>query len=341
MSKISFLGQFQYNCGSSNALNGYIEAGKRLGHDVRVSDLGYIDNTVRKSLPVAPKDWNQDLLVIVYESYPFLSEEEIELISEKVPREKRIVLDQNGMSLPQVKLENDQNHSGIKSQKKWQDLFNSLSDTVLMPIIGDEKSFYFYGIDSHLPDFSQINKDYDILYLGNNWYRWHDIKWFLKNISSVRKSIQDIALIGWCWDSEIMPKFEEATYSEPELLEEYKVDVLGAPEFGHVEETMSRGKINPIFLRPVLNELKFATARMFETFCADTVPVIPPYFSHARELYGDEVLDLMLEKDVAGKVAHIIENYEDYQSIRKSILLKLKEKYSYEALLNRLLEFIK
>ena len=72
--KIAFVGNYQYNCGSSNTLLGYYKAGLRMNHDIRASEYGYVDDAIRTIIPVASKSWKPDLLVIVYESYPFLSE---------------------------------------------------------------------------------------------------------------------------------------------------------------------------------------------------------------------------------------------------------------------------
>src|SRR3989338_10825680 len=87
--KIAFVGNYQYNCGSSNALLGYVRAGEAMNCDVRVSDFGYIDKIIITTIPVANKTWRPDLLVIVYESYPFLSEAKISRICSSTPRSKR------------------------------------------------------------------------------------------------------------------------------------------------------------------------------------------------------------------------------------------------------------
>ena len=138
--KIAFVGNFKYNCGSSNALLGYIKAGPALNCDVQVSDFGYLDRVIQSSVPVANRDWQPDLLIIVYESYPFLSENDIEEICSFVPRSKRIIIDSDGKYLRPVFGINDSNHPTPDSYDNWTKLYDSLADTILQPYIGKKKA---------------------------------------------------------------------------------------------------------------------------------------------------------------------------------------------------------
>lgn len=343
--KIAFVGNYEYHCGSSNTLLAYIKAGKKLNHDIRPSEFGYIDNIIRSSVPIADKTWQPDLLVIVYESYPFLSEEQIAQICSKVSRSQRIIIDQDGKYSPPVSYNNDTNHPTSGSYEFWINLYNSLSDIILQPLVGKMKSknvqsFLFFGIDNNLPDFSQQPKDFDLLYVGNNWYRWHDIEWLIKILSPIRSRLEKIALIGRYWDGEIMEEFKEATISDPKLLEKNNIEVHESTPYGQVEKSMSGGKLNPIFIRPVLRKLEFVTPRMFETILADTVPLIPGYFKNASDLYGEDIKQFILSDDHPGEdILKILKNYEDNRRIVKNIRKDLKEKHSYELRLKQLLQY--
>lgn len=59
--KIAFVGNFKYNLGASNVLLGYVRTGHALGHDIRASELGYIDDTIRASVPVPTRNGGQTL----------------------------------------------------------------------------------------------------------------------------------------------------------------------------------------------------------------------------------------------------------------------------------------
>src|SRR4030067_3490657 len=255
--KIAFVGNFEYNCGSSNTILGYIRAGKTLGYDIRVSDFGNADKTIRNSIPIASKNWKPDLMVIIYESYPFLSNETIERICSYIPRSKRILIDPDGKYLPPISTENDTNHPTKDSYKYWTNLYDSLSDIVLQPCINmphkaNIKKFFYFGIGTKTTEIKKQHKDFELAYVGNNWYRWHDIEWLVKITSSIRSILKRIALIGQFWSGEVMEEFKETTYSEPELLQKNQIEVYEPAPYGQVEKAMGRSYLHPIFIRPIL-----------------------------------------------------------------------------------------
>lgn len=346
--KIAFVGNYQYNCGSSNTLLGYVKAGKVLNWDVRVSELGCIDNTIRARIPVADRKWKPDLLVIVYESYPFLSPETINEICAFISRSKRILIDPDGKYSEPCSVENDSNHQTLDSYNYWTRLYDSLSDVILQPFIGNEtkiknnvQSFLYFGMDNELSDFSRIKKEYGLLYVGNNWYRWHDIKWLVETIIPIRLQLKRVTLIGQFWSEEVMEEFKEATYSEPSLLRKNNIEVLGSAPYGQIEKVMSKGLLNPIFIRPILNKLEFVTPRMFETIMADTVPLIPSYFKYAHRLFGDEINQLVLSADHSTEdLEKILRNYEKNKKLAGELRKSLKAQHSYEVRLKQLLQYV-
>ncbi|MDP2684045.1 MAG: hypothetical protein Q8P20_03225 [bacterium] len=339
--KIAFVSNYQYNCGSSNALLGYIKAGKLLRHDIRASEFGYIDSIVRKSVPVAKRSWNADILVIIYESYPFLSDQDLDEIRKQVPRSKILLIDPDCKYLEPYVLENDTNHPTPESYEYWTKLYDSLSDKILQPTldkITKEKvyKFVYFGIDTN-NNFDNIKKDFDFLYVGNNWYRWKDIFDLINSVSSIRNKLMRIALMGNYWDGKEMKGCEKVTYSDVNFLKNNNVEIIKSAPYGKVESSMSRGLINPIFVRPILNKLKHVTPRMFETFSTDTVPVIPEYFTHATELYGDTINEFILSNE---KILMILKDYKKYLGISRSIRNKLIAEHSYGVRLNELIKFV-
>lgn len=344
--KIAFAGNYEYHCGSSNTLLGYVKAGKACGCDIRVSEFGYADKTIKSVIPVAAKDWRPDLLVIVYESYPFLSEKTIDQICRFIPRSKRLLIDPDGKYSRPCSWEKDSNHPTAGSYRYWTGLYDLLSDIILQPFINkktDNKkihSFLYFGMNSWLPDFKEVKKDYDLLYVGNNWYRWPDFKKLIKQIAPARQKLKRIGLVGRYWDKEIMPGFEAATKSDIVFLKKNRVVLEKSAPYGQVEKFMSRGRINPILIRPILHKLKFVTPRMLETFNSDTIPLIPGYFTHAPDLYGEEIKPLMLGANPAEDIFKIINNYEYYQKLAREIRNRLKSAHSYESRIKQLLRFI-
>lgn len=339
--KIAFVGNYQYNCGSSNALLGYVNAGKLLGHDVRVSEFGYIDDEIRKNIPVAERSWVVDILVIVYESYPFLSDQDLAEIRKSVPRSKILLIDPDCKYLEPCVLEDDTNHPTPDSYEYWTKLYDSLSDKILQPTldkITKEKvhRFIYFGINNQ-DSFEQVKKDFDFLYVGNNWYRWKDIYNLTNSISSIRGKIKKVAVMGNHWDKNEMKGYEKATYSDPDFLINNNVEIIKSAPYGKVELSMSRGLINPIWIRPILNKLKLVTPRMLETFAANTVPVVPEYFTHASELYGNTINELVLSNE---KILMILEDYEKYLNISRGMRNKLIAEHSYEVRLKELIKFV-
>ena len=78
---------------------------------------------------------------------------------------------------------------------------------------------------------------------------------------------------------------------------------------------------------------------MFETFTADTIPFILKYFTHAKELYGNEIDKLTLSDNPACKIMNILDNYDKYRKLTKDIRETLNTKHSYEKRLTQLLGF--
>jgi len=106
---------------------------------------------------------------------------------------------------------------------------------ILQPFINKETKgknnihpFLYFGTDNELPDFRRVKKEFDLLYVGNNWYRWRDIKWLMKTVAPIRSRLKRIALMGQYWSKEVMKEFKEATYSEPNLLKKNSIKILGS-----------------------------------------------------------------------------------------------------------------
>ncbi|MBU1164784.1 hypothetical protein KKA15_04455 [Patescibacteria group bacterium] len=342
--RVVFHGNFEYSCGSSNALLGYSEAGKSLGVDVRASaDIGCVDDKVSRIVSVATVDWEADKHIFVYEGYQFLTNDQLILADGKIPQNKTILVDNDGKYSPPIFCKNDSNHNSLKEYLFWLFIFERLSCKILQPSLGESltngvESFIFYGINDQARTIEEVEKEYDLLYLGNNWHRWEDIKDLLLGISSIRRHVPKIGLIGNWWLSDFLEGYKEATWSDPALLEKQSVIVKSPPSYGQVEKTMSKGKMNPIFIRAILRKMKFVTPRMFETFLANTIPLLPDYFDYAIDLYGSEVMPLIMSNGVNNTVMSILDNYEQIQRLCQSIREKLIREHSYKIKLEQLLE---
>src|SRR5439155_16065202 len=167
------------------------------------------------------------------------------------------------------------------------DLNGRIAYTFLQPCLGSlapgAHKYLFGGLDPQQGRAVAGNgqKEYDLVYVGNNWCRWPDMSWLFKGLARVRPKLGRVAIFGNWWDGNlprVAPQTEKFVYSDPGFLRGHGVESYPPVPFGQVETAMGRGRLHPVFVRPVLNTLRFTTLRMFETFTADTVPVLPPYF---------------------------------------------------------------
>lgn len=341
--RIGLVGHFLYNSGCSQAVLGYVRAARHLGYDLRISKLSLLDKVVTKQLPMAEADWKPDRLVLIFESYQYLSEQAISHILRVVPRAHRLIIDHDGKYSPITRVGTDTNHADEKSRHEWLELYKSLSDRIAQPVIGSPAAavqrFLFFGVDRHRPAIESRPKPkmYDIAYIGNNWYRWEDMRWFIEGLAPIRARLGRIAVFGKWWSGRSLPGVEDHTYSDPHLLHQHGVEIHRSVPFDKVETAMGRAYANPLFIRPLLKELQFATPRMFETFAADTVPLLSPAFDYAEALYGPSIHPLRLDIKPAERVEYILSHYDNTAMLAREIAFELASKHSYELRLSELI----
>jgi hypothetical protein len=340
--RILFVGNFRFNCGSSHALAGYVRAAKGTDCEVRASSLGLVDAEVRRRVPVADGEWSPDLCVVVCESERFLTEDKCAALECMAPRRRRIVLDPDGKCGPTVTIGTDTNHRGSEEASYWSGLYARLSDIVLQPNLNENSPgrFLYFGVDRNRPPIlkGSVAKRFDLIYVGNNWYRWHDFVKLFEQLRPARDRFGEIGIFGQHWAADVEPGHEEYTYSDPEYLKQRGVQTFPPTPFDQVELTMSTGRCHPVFVRPVLHRLGLATPRMFETFMADTVPVLGSYLRDAEHLYGSDARLLQLPEQPVSFLLSILDSYDTYLELTMDIRQRLIRQHSYEERLRQLLE---
>lgn len=288
------------------------------------------------------------MTLIVFESFQFLTPRDMVQLERSVPRRRRVIIDPDGKYSVPSSAGRDTNHPTGDSYSFWTGLYNRLSDLVLQPCIElptpPIRSFLYFGVDKNRPasstSYDKAAKTYDLIYVGNNWYRWEDIVWLIRSLEPIRARLGRIAVFGKWWDGNSYAEFPWQTYSDPSFLISHGVECHGSVPFGMVESTMSRGYLNPVLTRPILNNLRLATPRMFETFNSSTVPLVPPYMSHCQILYGPSVEDLCLPQDPSAKIVEMLDNYPRYFELAREIATALAVKHSYEHRITELLELL-
>jgi hypothetical protein len=340
--RVAIAGRFYWHNGSSHALLGYARAAERLGIDARASLLGIVDETVQQKVSTASADWNADLLVLVCEEL-FLRQDARQQLEALYPRSRRVLIDPDGRYSPLTNIGIDANHATEEARAEWVTEFESLADKIVQPSLGASApgthSFLYFGVDNHRTRHgTDPRKAYDLIYVGNNWHRWRDITWLVESLAPVRAAVERIAVFGQWWTGETVAGCEAEIFSDPHFLRENGVETHPPVPFDDVELTMARGRISPVLVRPILNALHLATPRMFETFVAGTVPILPPYFAHAPDLYGDRVRPLQLPAAPAETILGILTQYESFVELTREVADMLGRDHSYEKRWSQLLD---
>ncbi|HEV8344789.1 MAG TPA: glycosyltransferase, partial [Candidatus Binatia bacterium] len=189
-------------------------------------------------------------------------------------------------------------------------------------------------------------KEYGMVYVGNNWFRWRGMKRVLEAIKPVREQVGRIGLVGHGWTT--VPPWasptliEDAYCTNASYLEEMDIEINPPVQFSEVIEVMGRGIFSPVIYRPLFDHLRLVTCRTFETPAANTIPLFAQDPQYVEEIYGEEALELVLpEKKPEEKILDLLRRRERYERIVIRLRRHLAEKYSYVLRLKELLKIVK
>src|SRR5262249_60546938 len=132
-------------------------------------------------------------------------------------------------------------------------------------------------------------KPYGVVYVGNNWQRWTQVRRFLEALEPVRGEVGPVCLAGWGWDKR--PEWASelglaGVDVDPALLGRLGVETRWGVPFNEVVALVGQGRFGPVFHRPLFNHLGLVTNRTFETFCADTIPLLMLPDAQVEAIYG-------------------------------------------------------
>jgi hypothetical protein len=269
----------------------------------------------------------------------------------KVPRRRRVVIDCDGAYNDAIRVEGDANHPDAEAARRWVAVCDSLADKVCQPTLDPERPnvrpFLFHG---YSPAWERpLNfggKEFGMVYVGNNWFRWRAMRRVLRAIGPIRHQVGRIGIVGNGWDSPAPwanPSLPEDAYAtDPVHLRELGVEVLPPIHFDGVVEQMGRGVFSPVLLRPLFDRLRMVTCRTFETPAAGTLPLFCQEPGFVAEVYGDEAAELVLPRDhPEGKVLDLLRRPGYYAEVVRSIRRGLAERHSYRARLQELVEIVR
>jgi hypothetical protein len=275
----------------------YIQVGHALGHEVAVfGEQSSEEPTVPYSLDVKTFDF---VIFVVYETKDFPDLPYLARLLDGVPKERRVVIDCCGRYNETVRVEHDFNHlEKIDGHQGWEwvEGIEAIAGRVLQPTLRplrpDVRPFLFHGFDPAVVvapygsprDAARAwsgeggsRKPYGVAYVGHNWQRWSQIRRFLEAIEPVREQLGSICLTGWRWDERPDWAAELGVAGvdvDPALLKRLGVETKPPIPFHEVIGLLGQARFAPIIHRPLFNELGLVTVRTFETFCADTIPLL-------------------------------------------------------------------
>ena len=335
--------------GSAQDMHNYAELARAQGHDVEL----YGSPASRSSFDYSLRVNHVDALIFIFEwttALQYGDDLDLTRLVATVPRKRRVVIDCDGKYNDAVTVAGDANHADAAASAHWVQVCDSLSDKILQPTLHplrpNVKSFFFHAYNPawEVP-LEPGGKDFDMCYVGNNWFRWRSLRRVLGAVEPVRDRVGRIALVGHGWDS-LAPwaspaVVEDAYLNDPEYLRRLAVEVSPPVPFHRVIECMSKGIFTPVIYRPLFDHLRLVTCRTFETPAANTIPLFCQAPEFVSEVYGDAALELTLpETEPHEKILDLLERPQHYEGVVADIRSYLRETYSYYRQLQGLIEIV-
>ena len=337
---ILFVMEPRGNAGCTHALANYMRVGEGLGHKIALFGESQADMIgVRHSTD--PRGFDRVIYVFESKLYRASRLQEVALLG-AVPREHRYVLDADAKYSPMLVVEGyDRNYRNEEERSYWLNFFDALSDRILQSTLipaGDPRvtSLPFFGFDpAHVVrPVSSAPKDYDILYVGHNWWRWKEVEEeLLPAFERIRNQVGKIGFVGLWWDG--VPEWAEekgltlALQVDADELQRLHIQVEPPVPYTGVIGKMSTARVNIFAPRPFLRHVKYLTQRYFEEFCADTIPLLMLEPDFAEEVYGPAGRELTLPGRVAEKVLDALHRPDYYRDIVEDVRCHLSTRHSY------------
>ena len=316
-------------------VHGYVAAGKALGHEVAV--FGAPDPKL-PSLPFTTDVSGFDFaLFVIQVPQDFPDMPHLARLLDGIPRERRAVVDLWGRFNDTIGVDHDFNHLEQLDGHlgwEWVEALQAISDTILQPTLvplrPDVRSFLFHAYDAGSvarprasareaaaawrgagPD----ERPYGVMYVGNNWQRWDQVRELLQQVGPLRRELGRPCLIGSDWDQRPDWAVQQGIMGidvDAAFLGERDVEIRGGVRFDEVIGLLGKARFAPVLHRPLFRRLGFVANRTFETFSADTLPVLMLPEDFVEAVYGPEALALVPRGDVAAHLMDAMSRPEVY-----------------------------
>ena len=338
---ILFVMKHRGNAGNTHAVANYIRVAPKYGHNVAMyGDPQPHLPGIKFSKDV--KSFDRAAFLFESEIYRLSRLEEVAMLA-AIPKRHRMIFDMDGMYNPVTKVDDyDFNHASEGESARWKEYYDTLSDVVMKPMLAKSvlpnvRPMTFYGYDAALEmkPSSAPAKQYDIMHLGHNWWRWRDIGGkLLPAIEPIRERIGEIGFIGLWWDgppAEGKDAGPEAAFeSDPAMIKRLRIKTEDSVMYTDVVRKMSTAKINIFTQRPVLHHMKHITLKYFEVFYADTIPLLMLDETIALEVYGPAASELLLTRNIGEKILDALARPDHYRNVVMAVREHLAANHSYD-----------
>jgi len=268
----------------------------------------------------------------------------------RIPRSRRVVIDCDGKYNDLIHVAGDINHADAELSRDWLEICDSISDSILQPtyrpLRPNVKPFFFHGYNPAWEEPLDFDhKEFGMVYVGNNWFRWRSLERVLRTIEPVIQRVGRMAIVGNGWDrpapwaNPVLP--EDAYCNDPAYLKRLGVEVVPPIRFDEVIGWMSRGVFSPVIYRPLFDHLNLVTCRTFETPAANTIPLFCQKSDFVSDVYGSTGLELVLpEHQPEEKITDLFERRQHYLQVVCELRHVLAQRYSYAARIKELIEIV-
>lgn len=337
---ILFVMKHRGNAGSTHAVANYMRLAPSFGHSVAIfgAPIWYIPD-LQFSMEIEDFDRVVYLFETVRYSVPPMQQT---IMLDRFPRAHRLIVDTDGMYQDLVQFDGyDANHASEASRLDWIADMDALGERVVHTVSGRStfakaSALPFFGYDTALEADPAATppKQWDILHVGHNWWRWREVeRELLPAFARIRDRVGRIGFLGLWWD---WPPAEgpaagpaNAFLSDPYAFRRLRIETPQAVNYTDVIKTMSSSRINILTQRPLLRHLKHLTLKYFEIFCADTIPLLMLDGDHAEDVYGPAARELTLPGRAAEKIMDALENEAKYRAIVADVRDHLRAHHDY------------
>ena len=337
--KILFALDQHTNAGSIQAVANYVRTGDELGHEIAV--YGQPDTHfphLRFSSDVSRFDY---VVFIIESRLGWISGLRLTKILNAIPRKRRAILDADGMYNRSVSVNGyDRNHPSDNDAVYWRAFYGELADKILQPSFQPRERgvvpLLFYGYDSNAVRNGNggAGKCFDIVHIGHNWWRWHQVSaHLLPAIERIRSRVGKICFLGLWWDG--TPSWasaiglKDAFQVDPERFRLLNIDVRPPIPYTDVISTMSTARVNIMTQRPLFRELKIVTSKYFEILSAETIPLVMLDPHQAELVYGAAGRELALDGNLEYKLLDALHEPAKYKAVVAEVRRHLAEHHSY------------